>query len=87
MKYSSAYRAKRRLRIILPVAAVLLAAGLVAATQLPAVNSRLAWRVEIAGAYLRGIVNPVQPMPAPHTVSAAGEGWLIQYSLCPPPTL
>ena len=84
MKYSSAYRAKRRLRIILPVAAVLLAAGLVAATQLPAVNSRLAWRVEIAGAYLRGIVNPVQPMPAPRTVSAAGE--VSQPTVQPTPT-
>jgi len=71
MKYSSAYRAKKKLRWILPLLGVLLIAALAAAAQLPGIKSRLAWRVEVASTYLRGVVNPIQSMPAPHEVSAA----------------
>lgn len=73
MKYSSAYRAKKRRRVILPILAVVLVLFLIGATQLPAVNSRLAWRIEIAETYLRGVFNPVEPMPAPHVVAAASD--------------
>lgn len=72
MRYSSAYRSKKRWRILLPIAAVLLVIGGLLATQLPGIKSRLAWRVEVAETYLRGIVNPVDQMPAPRTVQAAG---------------
>lgn len=31
--------------------------------QIPAINSRLTWRIEIAETYVRGLLNPVEPMP------------------------
>lgn len=71
MKYSSAYRARKKRRFILPALAAVLVIGLAAATQLPPIKSRLAWRVEVAATYLRGIVNPIEPMPAPHVAAAA----------------
>jgi hypothetical protein len=40
----------------LPVAALLL-------YQVPSVNSRLEWRLDVAQTYLRGMVNPVEAMP------------------------
>jgi len=40
----------------LPVAALLL-------YQIPSVNSRLDWRLDVAQTYLRGVVNPVEAMP------------------------
>ncbi len=36
--------------------------------QIPYINRRLGWRVEYAGIYLKGMVNPVPPMPTPATV-------------------
>ena len=36
--------------------------------QVPAVNSRLSWRVDLALTYLRGVVNPVKPFPTPAEV-------------------
>jgi tetratricopeptide (TPR) repeat protein len=36
--------------------------------QLPPVYNRLGWRVEYAGIYLNGIINPVVPMATPATV-------------------
>lgn len=33
--------------------------------QLPAVNSRLSWRIEIAETYLRTLLNPIDSLPAP----------------------
>ena len=71
MRYSSAYRAKKRRRFLFPIIAVILVITGLLATQLPGIKSRLAWRVEIADAYLRGIINPVEQMPAPRTVQAA----------------
>lgn len=73
MKYSSAYRAKKRWRILLPVIVCLLGIVGMLATQLPGIKPRLAWRVEIAEAYLRGVVNPVESMPAPRRVQAAAN--------------
>lgn len=73
MKYSAAYRAKKRWRILLPVIVGLLGLVGVLATQLPGIQPRLAWRVEIAEAYLRGIINPVESMPAPRRVQAAAD--------------
>jgi len=71
MRYSSAFRAKKRWRFIIPIFAALLVITGVLATQLPGIKPRLAWRVEIADAYLRGIINPVEQMPVPRTVQAA----------------
>jgi tetratricopeptide (TPR) repeat protein len=36
---------------------------------LPPVNRRLGWRVEYAGIYLRGMINPIPPMATPMTVA------------------
>jgi len=33
--------------------------------QIPAVNARLSWRVDIAMTYLRGVIFPVKPFPTP----------------------
>jgi hypothetical protein len=33
--------------------------------QIPAVHERLYWRVDVAQTYLRGILNPVEPLPTP----------------------
>ncbi|HEY4694033.1 MAG TPA: C39 family peptidase [Bellilinea sp.] len=71
MRYSSAFRAKKRWRFIIPIFAALLVITGALATQLPGIKPRLAWRVEIADAYLRGIINPVEQMPVPRTVQAA----------------
>lgn len=51
------------------VGAVILA---VALYQVPPIHERLSWRVDFAMAFLRGIVDPVRPMPKP--VAAASEG-------------
>ncbi len=42
---------------------LILAAWLV--YQIPPVHRRLAWRVEVAMTYLRGVINPAGPMPTP----------------------
>jgi len=73
MKYSSAYRARKKWRFILPALAGVLVIGLAALTQVQPIKSRLAWRVEVASTYLRGVVNPIEPMPAPHTAAAASD--------------
>jgi tetratricopeptide (TPR) repeat protein len=53
----------RKLKIILPVSfvGVLLFAGLL--YQIPSVKQRLFWRIDFARTYLRGMLNPVQPLP------------------------
>jgi tetratricopeptide (TPR) repeat protein len=33
--------------------------------QIPALKSRLSWRVDMAMTYLRGVINPVKPFPTP----------------------
>ncbi|HSB66426.1 MAG TPA: C39 family peptidase [Anaerolineales bacterium] len=37
----------------------------VVAYQVPSIKERLAWRVDIALTYLRGVINPVKPFPTP----------------------
>jgi tetratricopeptide (TPR) repeat protein len=49
------------------VGAVVLA---VALYQVPYIHDRLSWRVDFAMAFLRGVVDPVRPMPKPVTASA-----------------
>ncbi len=39
--------------------------------QLPPVKSRLTWRIEVAQAYLRGVINPVQALPTAIPVAAS----------------
>lgn len=43
----------------------------VALYQIPYVQDRLSWRVDFAMAFVRGIVDPVRPMPAPVMATAA----------------
>jgi len=33
--------------------------------QIPAVKTRLSWRIDLAMTYLRGVINPVKPFPTP----------------------
>jgi tetratricopeptide (TPR) repeat protein len=42
--------------------------------QLPAVQNRVSWRIDFAMAFLRGIIDPVQPMPTPMPVSDVTGG-------------
>jgi tetratricopeptide (TPR) repeat protein len=39
--------------------------------QVPAVHSRLSWRLDIAQTYLRGVANPVEAIPTPEPVFVA----------------
>jgi tetratricopeptide (TPR) repeat protein len=39
--------------------------------QVPAVHSRLSWRLDIAQTYLRGVANPVEAIPTPEAVFVA----------------
>jgi tetratricopeptide (TPR) repeat protein len=39
--------------------------------QVPAVHERLSWRLDFAGAFVRGVINPVKPLPTPRAVQAA----------------
>jgi hypothetical protein len=39
--------------------------------QIPAVNSRLSWRIDIALTYLRGVVQPVEAVPTPEVAFVA----------------
>jgi tetratricopeptide (TPR) repeat protein len=43
-------------------------------TQIPAVKTRLVWRVEVARTYLRGVLSPVQALPTAHVVAAQANG-------------
>jgi tetratricopeptide (TPR) repeat protein len=46
------------------IGVVLLVAGVVL-YQIPGINSRLSWRLDIARTYLRNVINPVGQMPTP----------------------
>jgi tetratricopeptide (TPR) repeat protein len=52
---------------------VMIGIGLLAVVvyQIPAVNSRLSWRIDIAQTYLRGVVQPVESVPTPEAVFVA----------------
>lgn len=56
-------------RIILLLIAALVAGLLI--YQIPAVNRRLYWRVDIALTYLRGVINPVEAVPTPEVIAQA----------------
>ena len=49
--------------------------------QVPAVNRRLSWRLDIAMTYLRGVINPVEALPTPKVESRA-----IANTITPSPT-
>ena len=36
--------------------------------QIPAINRRLSWRLEIAQTYLRGVIHPVEAVPTPNAI-------------------
>ena len=58
-------------RIFLGLLALAVLAVLV--YQIPYVNSRLGWRLDGAWAYVRGVIDPVQPLP---TADEDGKpGW------------
>lgn len=58
-------RSKRRpwIRLLIIIFSVLLVAFLV--YLLPPVRSRVNWRLDMARTYLRGVFNPVEPLPTP----------------------
>lgn len=56
--------------LILLIAAILI--GWVV-YQIPAVNNRLYWRVDIALTYLRGVINPVEAIPTPNPAETREE--------------
>lgn len=51
----------KRTKYLVIISVLLVLGG--AATQIPAVHDRLAWRIETAKAYLRGVLDPVEPLP------------------------
>ena len=61
--------------ILFPVIAIALVA--IAASQIPTVNRRLAWRMEVAQVYLQQMIDPAGPVPTP----------LAQTSITPVPTI
>lgn len=55
-----------RIRLVkLVISLALLALVGVLVYQIPLVHQRLSWRVDFARTYLRGVFNPVQPIPTP----------------------
>lgn len=45
----------------------------VALYQIPGIRDRVSWRVDFALVYLRGIIDPVRPMPTPVDATAVGS--------------
>jgi len=62
-------RLKKPLAILL--ALIVLAAGLY---QIPAIHSRLAWRLDVSRTYLKNWIHPPGPPPTPLPVTAAARG-------------
>jgi tetratricopeptide (TPR) repeat protein len=60
------------LRILLILSGLAVAAILL--YQIPAVNERLSWRLIIAEAYARGVIDPVKPLPTPRVVQDVVSG-------------
>jgi tetratricopeptide (TPR) repeat protein len=63
----------RGLTRILAALLILILVGLLL-YQIPAVHTRLSWRLDFAAAFVRGVVNPVKPLPTPRAVQAAVGG-------------
>jgi tetratricopeptide (TPR) repeat protein len=59
------------LRILIALL-ILVALGL-ALFQIPAIRDRLSWRLDFTAAFIRGVVDPVKPLPTPRVVQAAVE--------------
>ncbi|GAP09032.1 hypothetical protein BECAL_00165, partial [Bellilinea caldifistulae] len=76
------YQKRSRLPFWLVIAGALLLIGWLVSPLSP-FHSRIAWRVEIARTYLRGIFQPIQAMPTALPVQA---GALEQSTLTPSPT-
>jgi tetratricopeptide (TPR) repeat protein len=53
--------------------------------QIPAVKQRIGWRIDLAETYLRGVINPVGPMPTPNKSNVALANALTQEAV-PSPT-
>lgn len=51
----------RKFYILMVLVGILIFAGLL--YQIPAVNSRLSWRIDFAMVYLKGLINPVEALP------------------------
>lgn len=73
-----------RLKWLLVAAAVLLALALI--YQVPAVNSRLAWRLDLARAAVRNILDPPQDLPAPEVITIPQFGTLTPVPTAAGPT-
>lgn len=56
-------KSTKRRRALLLLAGIILASGLL--YRIPAINSRLAWRIDVANAYIRGVIDPVGEAPTP----------------------
>jgi tetratricopeptide (TPR) repeat protein len=59
----------RSAKFVITIAGLALLAALL--YQIPAVNSRISWRIDIALTYLRGVVQPVEAVPTPEAVFVA----------------
>lgn len=76
---------KLRNLILIPIALVVVAVLLY---QIPAVNRLVSWRYQVAIAYMRGMINPVEgvPTPIPVRTSATAQADQVTASPTPPPT-
>jgi tetratricopeptide (TPR) repeat protein len=68
---------------------VILGLGLLAGViyQIPWVEQRLSWRIDIARTYLRGVLQPAGPVPTPKTVSETASRVTPSPSVIPPTVL
>ncbi|MGE5123250.1 MAG: C39 family peptidase [Acidobacteriaceae bacterium] len=55
----------RSILVVVSLCLVGLAAIIVILLQIPSIRARLAWRVDTALTYLRGVIDPVKPFPTP----------------------
>ena len=53
--------------------------------QIPAVQDRFGWRIDFAEAYLRGVVDPVEPLPKPKSTMEEIAEALVQPTYTPTP--
>lgn len=53
--------------------------------QIPAVQQRFGWRVDFAMAYLRGVIDPVKPLPAAKALQSADDALILLPTATPTP--
>ena len=82
--YTFKKKKKNRAPLILGSAVVLLVAG-VLLYQIPGIQRRLDWRIEIARTYVRNVLNPVDALPTV-PVMAAAQAEIITLTPTPPGT-